>query len=229
MMAQYANQATYAVDLTTLISGSPSYDLVGQIVTIDISGPQTDLLDGTAHGDEYRERESGLSDGGTLTVTVRFQTDSHVALLDEIGTHCAHRVQLPKATGPAGVLYTIESDGYITGVALNAPHDGLFEATVNVQLTGEPDITEETGVGSVTIDQGSHTLSHPATPTLTATVTSTGGVSTAVEWTSSNVGVATINLTTGALTTVAAGETIITAESVFDTTISDSVTVTVTA
>ena len=227
-MAQYANQATYAVDLTDLIGGTPSYTLVGQIASIDISGPQTDLLDGTAHGDEYRERTSGLSDGGTLSVTVRFQTDSHAVLLDEIGTHCAHRVRLPKATGPAGVQYAIESDGIITGVALNAPHDGLFEATITVQLTGEATVTEETGIGSVTIDQGSHTLAHPATPTLTATVTSTGGVSAAVEWTSSVVGVATIHLTTGVLTTVAAGSTVITATSVFDVSISDSVTVTVT-
>ena len=225
-MAQYANQATYAVDLTDLITGTPSYTLVGQIANIDISGPQTDLLDGTAHGDEYRERTSGLSDGGTLTVTVRFQTDAHVALLDEIGTHCAHRVMLPKASGPAGDTYTIESDGIITGVGLAAPHDGLFEATISVQLVGEPDITEETGVSAVAIDEPSQTLTHPDTLQLAAVVTQQGGVATTVTWASSVVGAATVDAA-GLVTTVAAGTTVITATSTFDVTMSDSITITV--
>jgi len=225
-MAQYANQATYAVDLTALIAGAPSYTLVGQIASIDISGPQTDLLDGTAHGDEYRERTSGLSDGGTLSVTVRFQTDAHVSLMDEIGTHCAHRVQLPKACGPTGAQYTIESDGIITGVSLNAPHDGLFEATITVQLTGEPDVTEEVGVCSVSIDQASQTLTHPDTLALTVSVSATGGAAETVTWTSGTVGAATIDAS-GLVTTVAAGSTVITATSTYDATITDSITITV--
>lgn len=227
-MAQYANQATYALDPTELLAGGPTYALVGQIASIDISGPQSDLLDGTVHGDDYRERTSGLNDGGTLTVTVRFQTDTHATLLDEIGTHCAHRVQLPKACGVAGVLYTIESDGIITGVSLAAPHDGLFEATISVQLTGEPVITEETGVCSVSIDQADMSLAHVATTTLTATVSATGGADATVEWTSSDVGAATVVLATGVVDTVAAGSTVITATSVFDATITDSITITVT-
>jgi uncharacterized protein YjdB len=225
-MAQYANQATYALDLTSLIAGAPSYTLVGQIASIDISGPQTDLLDGTAHGDEYRERTSGLSDGGTLTVTVRFQTDAHVSLMDEIGTHCAHRVQLPKACGVEGAQYTIESDGFITGVSLNAPHDGLFEATITVQLTGEPDVTEEVGVCSVAIDEPSQTLTHPDTLALSADVTATGGAATTVTWVSSDVAAATVS-PAGLVTTVAAGTTVITATSTYDATITDSITITV--
>jgi len=225
-VAQFANESIYSVDFTEVLAGSPSYTDVGQVHTIALSGPTTDLLDGTAHGDEWRERVDGLKDAGTLTVTVRFRTDTHVDLLDNISTLCAHKVTFPKITGPTGDPLSIESDGYITGVSVNAPHDGLFEATITVQLTGEPVITEEVGVESVTIDQPSQTLTHPDDLQLTTTVVASGGAATTVSWGSGTPGVATVS-GTGLVETVAAGSAIITATSTYDATMSDSITITV--
>jgi uncharacterized protein YjdB len=225
-VAQFANQSTYSVDFSNVLAGPPSYTLVGDIVNIDISGPTTDLLDATAHDDEWRERVDGLKDAGTLTVTVRFRTDTHVSLLDNIGTLCAHKIEFPKVTGPTGDAFAIESDGYITTVGVNAPHDGLFEATVSVQLTGEPDITEEVGVEKVAIDEPSQTLTHPDTLQLAAVVTASGGAATTVTWSSGTVGTATVSAG-GLVTTVAAGTTVITATSTYDATITDDITITV--
>ena len=226
-MAQFSNTTVYAVDFTDVIGGSPSYATIASIVGLELSGPSTDLLDGTEHGDEWRERVSGLTDAGTLTATARFDTMSHQDLLDNLGTLFAHRVTFPKKTGPEGVPFSIASDGYLTGVSLSVPHDGLLEANITVQLTGEPVIVEEVGIESVSIDQASQTLTHPDDLQLSATVVASGGASTGVTYASDNVAAATVTTPGGLVSTVAAGTAVITCTSAYDTSISDSITITV--
>lgn len=226
-MAQFGNATVYAVDYNDVIGGTPSYTAVASITGLDLSGPSTDLLDGTEHGDEWRERVGGLTDAGTLTATARFDTVSHAALLAHLGTLFAHRVTFPKRTGPVGAPFSIASDGYLTGVGISAPHDGLLEANITVQLTGEPVIVEEVGIASVAINQASQTLTHPDTLQLTATVVASGGASTAVTYASSNAAAATVTTPGGLISTVAAGVAVITCTSAYDTSISDSITITV--
>ncbi len=79
---------------------------------------------------------------------------------------------------------------------------------------------------SVSIDQGDLTLQEGVSRVLTATVEVEGGASDAVLWGSDAPGVATVDAS-GLVTAVGAGEAVITATSVFDSTRSDSISITV--
>ncbi len=81
-------------------------------------------------------------------------------------------------------------------------------------------------VVSVSIDQADLTLDVGESRALTATVVVEGGASGAVLWASDAPDVATVDAN-GLMTGVGAGEAVITAVSVFDSTRSDSITVTV--
>lgn len=78
----------------------------------------------------------------------------------------------------------------------------------------------------MTIDGSDRTLELGATPTLTATVTTSGNADGTIVWTSSNTDVATIS-PLGAVTSLSTGNTNITATSITDPTKSDAITLTV--
>ena len=80
---------------------------------------------------------------------------------------------------------------------------------------------------SVTIDQGDVSLAAGATTILTATVVTSGGADAAVAWASSDETVATIDAEDGTLAAIASGQTRVTATSVFDGAVADTVVVTV--
>lgn len=143
MAGTYGNETTLGVDFTDVIGGSPTYADVGELVSVGFGGFMADSLDTTVHGDEWRTRIAGLKDAGTLDATVRFQPETHADLLDNVGTLCAWKVTFPKEDATSTTALQIEVDGFITSVGPTAPHDGLLEATVTIQLSGEPDITDE--------------------------------------------------------------------------------------
>lgn len=143
-MAQFANEAKWGFDPAELTGGSPTYTDVAEIVSIDFGGIAADALDSTVHGDSWRTRVPGLKDAGTVTIGVRLTSDevTHESILDEVGTMCAHRFIFPSVTG-SGAGITITVDGMITSAAPVAPHDGLMDMSVTVQLSGQPTIVTE--------------------------------------------------------------------------------------
>ena len=145
-MAQFGNGVTWQFDATTLISGSPTYGTaIGGIVSIDLSGPTTDLLDSTVHGESWRTRVSGLKDGGTATITVRLDLGdtTQKTVRDNIGTLGAHRFTFPKKVSTNAIPFSWANNAIIQSYSMNAPHDGLLEMTVNLQLSGAPVFIEE--------------------------------------------------------------------------------------
>jgi hypothetical protein len=84
------------------------------------------------------------------------------------------------------------------------------------------------GVRDVRIDDGGRTVAVGATLALSATVTTVGGASDAVTWSSGDDGVATVS-TTGEVTGAAVGTAMVTATSAFDARVFDSVLVSVLA
>lgn len=143
MAGVYANETTYGVDFTKLVAGTPTYVAIGELVSVAVGGITADSLDTTVHGDEWRTRISGLKDAGTLDLTLRFMPESHAALLDNVGTLCAHRVVFPKEDSTNLQALTMEFDGFISNLGVTSPHDGLLEATLTVQLSGAPVIDDE--------------------------------------------------------------------------------------
>ncbi len=148
-------------------------------------------------------------------------------------------------SGGAVVSFVTPSIGSIGGVSNNG--DGTYSATytagtsagtvtitprvAGVAFSNTASITLSTapGVTSVSIDQQSPSVMTGATLQFTATVATVAGASSAVTWSSSNTGVATINAATGVATGVASGSTTITATSTFDGSKSASVTLMVIA
>jgi hypothetical protein len=141
-MALFGNQATWGFDPASVISGSPSYTNVAELVSINFDGIAADALDSTVHGQAWRTRVPGLKDAGTVTIEVRLDPTqtTHESVINEVGTLMAHRFQFPDSDGdPGGIIIT--TNGIITSASLSAPHDDLLSMSVTVQLSGAPGIT----------------------------------------------------------------------------------------
>jgi uncharacterized protein YjdB/endonuclease I len=120
------------------------------------------------------------------------------------------------------------STGAVTGLAAGSAvvtGSAVIGGTTYTDTTTVTVSTET--VSSVTISPKPLTLTVGGTSTLTATVLPSS-VSQGVTWSSSSTSIATVS-STGAVTAVAAGSATITATSTFDTTKSDTCTVTVNA
>jgi predicted secreted protein len=145
-MAQFGNGVTWRFDPDDILTGSPSYGTaIDGVVGLDLSGPSTDLLDSTVHGETWRTRVSGLKDGGTASITVRFETNdaTHKAIRDAVGVLCAHKFTFPLAVSTNSTPFSWANDAIIQNYSISAPHDGLLEMNVTLQLSGPPTFVEE--------------------------------------------------------------------------------------
>lgn len=145
-MAQFGNGVTWQFDSDKVLSETPTYETaIGSVVSLDFSGPQIDLLDSTVHGETWRTRVAGLKDGGTASITVRFETNdaTHKAVRDAQGVLCAHKFTFPKAVSTNSTPFSWANDAIIENYSISAPHDGLLEMTVSLQLSGPPTFVEE--------------------------------------------------------------------------------------
>ncbi len=94
---------------------------------------------------------------------------------------------------------------------VNVPASNIDNGRVAFALMVSSKPADEPQVTSVTIDQASFSLTEGDTTTATATVVADAGADDSVAWTSNNTAAATINVSTGVITAVAAGVAIITA------------------
>ena len=123
---------------------------------------------------------------------------------------------------------TVTSAGQVTALAVGSAvvtATSAFDVSKNDSLTVT--VVEADAVHSVAIAEGDQTLVIGDTRRLTAVVEAAGGASEAVTWSSSDIDVATVD-NEGMLSAVDTGKATITATSVFDETVSDTVTATVT-
>ena len=145
-MAQFGNGVTWQFDSDALLTGSPTYETaIAGVVSLDLSGPTTDLLDSTVHGETWRTRVSGLKDGGTASITVRLDVAdaTQKTIRDNVGVKCAHKFTFPKSVSTNTTAFSWANDAIIQSYSVTAPHDGLLEMTVNLQLSGAPTFIEE--------------------------------------------------------------------------------------
>jgi predicted secreted protein len=145
-VAQFGNGVTWQFDPLKLLTQTPSYGTaIGDLVSLDLSGPAIDMLDSTVHGETWRTRVAGLKDGGTASVTVRFETNdaTHKAVRDNVGVLCAHKFTFPKAVASNSTPFSWANNAIIQNYSIAAPHDGLLEMNVSLQLSGAPTFVEE--------------------------------------------------------------------------------------
>ena len=145
-MAQFGNGVTWRFDPAEVLPGTPPYGTaIGSLVSLDFTGPQIDLLDSTVHGETWRTRVSGLRDGGTANITIRFQTNdtTHLQVRNGHGVLCAHSFTFPFADSGNTTPFEWRNNAIIENYSISAPHDGLLEMTVSLQLSGPPTFVEE--------------------------------------------------------------------------------------
>lgn len=143
MAGVYANQTQWSVDFENVVLGTPTYTEIADIVSIEFGGITTATMETTVHGDEWRNHVTGLKDGGTIELTVRFGPETHADLLDNVGGTFANKFEFPKETTGNTTPLSIEWDAILQSVSISAPYDGLLEASVTLQTTGAPTITDE--------------------------------------------------------------------------------------
>ena len=125
----------------------------------------------------------------------------------------------------APAIATVSQQGLVTGVTLGVATITATSTSDN-SLQGTSTITVAPIVRQLVVaPPSSSALFLGQTVTLAATVTADAGVSQAVNWTTSNAAIATVN-TSGVVTAVSAGTATITATSAVDATKSASVTLT---
>jgi uncharacterized protein YjdB len=96
-------------------------------------------------------------------------------------------------------------------IRVNVPTANTDSGRVAFALMVSSKPADQPQVTSVTIDQDDFSITEGNTDTATATVVADVGADDSVVWTSSNTAAATINVSTGVITAVAAGTAIITA------------------
>lgn len=169
----------------------------GSVLSVTIIGGDRDLGEGAT----TTLAADVQATGAALTDVDWTSSDGGTASIDPAGELTAHQAGVTEITA--------------TSVADPTVSDRI---TVTVHPTGT--------VLGVTIDGGDRTLVEGATTSLTVDVRTTGDVSSAVTWSSSDADVGLVDAD-GNLAAVTAGVATITAESVADPAVSDSIVVTV--
>ncbi len=126
-------------------------------------------------------------------------------------------------TSSDDTVATVDASGVVTAVA---PGAATITATSTFDNTKSDSVTATVNpspaVTAVEIDQATPATTVGGTVTLTATVTAAGGADESVTWTSADDAIATVGAD-GVVTGVTTGTVAITATSVFDNSVSDSV------
>jgi len=122
---------------------------------------------------------------------------------------------------------TINQSGVVTGVSVGpaivtavSQYDPGQSATVNLNVIRAP------AVDAVELTQSDFSLRPGQTSTLSVTVTSVSGANTAVSWTSSNPDVVTVSQA-GVVAAISGGTAVVTVRSVFDSSVFDTITISV--
>ena len=166
-------------------------------------------------------------DGGDRTIEIGATAQLEVTVVTSGGASAAVTWSTSDAT-----IVSITSEGLITAEAVGSAEitatsvdDDTVSDTITVTVTddsGEPSVT------SVTIEGGDRTIVVGASLDLEATVVATGGASLEVVWGTSDSGIVSVDDDTGTIIAEAVGSAEITATSVDDDTVSDTITITVT-
>lgn len=154
-----------------------------------------------------------------LTLTTEELNGGGYKIIDETWVEC--RLASPDAWQPIDDWSTPFDLGALAAgasvsfeVQINVPTANADAGRMCFALMISASTGEDLRVLSVTIDQASFAVDTGATTTATATVVADVGADDSVTWSSSDTNIATVDIDTGEIIGVAAGQAIITAASV---------------
>ena len=114
---------------------------VGGVVNISGLKKSADAIDATTYddaGDDFREYDYGLRDGGELSVTIRYgKTANTQADLLETG-HDDGLIETIQIKLPASIGKKIVANVLVTSVEFPTEKEGKLERTFTLKVTGKP-------------------------------------------------------------------------------------------
>jgi uncharacterized protein YjdB len=201
-----------------------------QIVAVSLNGTITGVVPGTAEVRATSVFAPGISAAVAVTVTPAPPTVVSVAVTPAnpslvVGNNLQMTANVTVLSGASQAVTWSSSNTAVATVSATGQVSALSAGTTTITATSAFDatksgstqltVTPAPAVVSVAITNPNAALIAGTTSQLTATVQVVGGASTAVTWTTSNAGAATVS-PTGLVTAVAAGNATITATSVAD-------------
>jgi predicted secreted protein len=115
-----------------------------------ITGPDEtfDIIDVTTHSSTggYREKITGLADGGELTVTLNWHPEeaSHAALQAALTARELTAFQLSwSALTDYATDNLMDFDGYVSGLTRASPIDAQITRDLTITITGPVDVSTE--------------------------------------------------------------------------------------
>ena len=122
-------------------STGSTYVTVGQLMDIGDVGSTRDMIDVSAHGDEWMDFLAGRQEGTEFELTYAYDPNdaTHTALKTDYDAATSKKYHLthPDITGStAGVELT----AIITGWRVNAPQDGAYTAVATLKIVN-PGVT----------------------------------------------------------------------------------------
>ena len=240
--------ATQQLDVTVVVTGGASQAVTwstsnATIVSVTATGTITGESVGVAEITATSVADETVSDTITVTVSADDAVLSVTIVGGDRGLVLGSEANLEAAvvvTGAAAqavtwstsnaTIVSVTATGTITGESVGVAEitaTSVADETISDTITVT--VSVESAVLSVTIVGGDRELDLWSDAQLEATVAVEGGASQAVAWSSSAAGVVSVSLD-GLITAVSAGSSaVITATSVADGTVSDTITVTVPA
>lgn len=124
----------YRSTLSRNTTGS-TYVTIGQILETGDAGSTRDLIDVTAHGDEWMDFLGGRQEGSEFTLRVAYDPNDaqHTALKTDYdaGTSKKYHIVQPDITGSTAA---VEFTAIITAWLVRDPNDGAHEAEMTLKI-----------------------------------------------------------------------------------------------
>ncbi len=114
---------------------------VGGVVNISGLKKSADAIDATTYddeGDDFREYDYGLRDGGELSITVRYGKTANAQADALDAAHDAGDVETVQIKFPAPINKKMVAQVLVTSVEFPTEKEGKLERTFPLKITGKP-------------------------------------------------------------------------------------------
>tara|TARA_B110001454_G_scaffold54930_2_gene53735 strand:+ start:26042 stop:26473 length:432 start_codon:yes stop_codon:yes gene_type:complete len=117
-------------------------EMVGGVQNIGGLKKSADAVDATPYsdtGDDFREYEYGLRDGGELSITVRYGKTVNTQADALEAAHDAGDIEIVQIKFPAPISKKMVAKVLVTAVDFPTEKEGKLERTFTLKVTGKPE------------------------------------------------------------------------------------------
>lgn len=121
-------------------SSGGTYSTIAEVNSIELSGMSREIIDVTSldSTDGWREKITGLRDGGTVTVEMNFSINSYDDFLTDFNSDTANEYRIVMSDTGAT---TFDFDALVTGIPFSVAADNKVTASVTLEISGPVTMT----------------------------------------------------------------------------------------